>query len=90
MPQAQSTWKRARALSGRSHCPRRPPGRSLAEPSRLQRPRRIARQRGLHELSAHELRQGAERLGVDFDEHLGIVIAALTERQEELIGGGKA
>ncbi len=33
-----------------------------------------------------ELRHGAEALGVDFDEHLQIVIAALTERREELLG----
>jgi putative nucleotidyltransferase with HDIG domain len=32
-----------------------------------------------------ELRQGAEELGVDFDEHLTTVIAALTEHQEELM-----
>jgi putative nucleotidyltransferase with HDIG domain len=35
-----------------------------------------------------ELRAGAEELGVDFDEHLAIVIGALTERQDELIGVG--
>jgi putative nucleotidyltransferase with HDIG domain len=33
-----------------------------------------------------ELHRGAEELGVDFDEHLSVVIAALTERREELIG----
>jgi len=33
-----------------------------------------------------ELRAGAEALGVDFDEHLAIVIGALAEREEELIG----
>jgi putative nucleotidyltransferase with HDIG domain len=33
-----------------------------------------------------ELRQGAEELGVDFDVHLAIVIDALTERREELLG----
>ena len=32
-----------------------------------------------------ELREGAEELGVDFDEHLTIVIEALTTRQEELL-----
>jgi putative nucleotidyltransferase with HDIG domain len=32
-----------------------------------------------------ELRHGAEDLGVDFDEHLEIVIGALTDRREELI-----
>jgi putative nucleotidyltransferase with HDIG domain len=31
-----------------------------------------------------ELRNGAEELGVDFDEHLAFVIAALEERAEEL------
>jgi predicted hydrolase (HD superfamily) len=35
-----------------------------------------------------ELRAGAEDLGVDFDEHLAIVIGALAERQEELMGVG--
>ena|SRR5947209_5425951 len=33
-----------------------------------------------------ELRRGAEELGVDFDEHLGVVIEALQERREELLG----
>ena len=32
-----------------------------------------------------ELRHGAEDLGVDFDEHLQIVIEALTERREALL-----
>ncbi len=32
-----------------------------------------------------ELRRGAEELGVDFDEHLQIVIEALTERRDELL-----
>ncbi len=32
-----------------------------------------------------ELREGAEELGVDFDEHLAIVIAALEERSDELM-----
>ena len=32
-----------------------------------------------------ELRDGADDLGVDFDEHLSVVIAALAERQEELV-----
>ncbi len=35
-----------------------------------------------------ELQAGAADLGVDFDEHLTIVIGALTERQEELLGVG--
>jgi putative nucleotidyltransferase with HDIG domain len=37
-----------------------------------------------------ELRHGAEELGVDFDEHLQIVIDALTERREELIPAADA
>ncbi len=32
-----------------------------------------------------ELREGAEALGVDFDEHLAFVIAALGERSDELL-----
>ena len=32
-----------------------------------------------------ELLEGAEALGVDFDEHLSIVIAALAEKQDELM-----
>jgi putative nucleotidyltransferase with HDIG domain len=32
-----------------------------------------------------ELREGASELGVDFDEHLAVVIGALAERQEELL-----
>ena len=32
-----------------------------------------------------ELRRGAEELGVDFDEHLAFVIAALEERADELV-----
>lgn len=35
-----------------------------------------------------ELRHGAEDLGVDFDEHLTIVIGALAERQDELMPVG--
>ena len=31
-----------------------------------------------------EMREGAENLGVDFDEHLAFVIAALEERSGEL------
>ena len=34
-----------------------------------------------------DLRRGASDLGVDFDEHLAVVIGALAERQEELLGG---
>jgi predicted hydrolase (HD superfamily) len=37
-----------------------------------------------------ELRAGASELGVDFDEHLQIVIDALTERRDELLGGESA
>jgi predicted hydrolase (HD superfamily) len=33
-----------------------------------------------------ELRRGAEELGVGFDEHLQVVIGALTERRDELLG----
>ena len=36
-------------------------------------------------VSREDLRQGAEELGVDFDEHLAIVIAALAERRDELL-----
>jgi predicted hydrolase (HD superfamily) len=32
-----------------------------------------------------ELRRGAEDLGVDFDEHLGVVIGALEQRSDELL-----
>jgi putative nucleotidyltransferase with HDIG domain len=37
-----------------------------------------------------DLRRGAEELGVDFDEHLAVVIAALEERADELALGGRA
>ena len=37
-------------------------------------------------VNREELVRGAEELGVDFDEHLRIVIGALTERQDELLG----
>ncbi len=36
-------------------------------------------------VNREELRRGAEELGVDFDEHLTIVIAALAEKQDELM-----
>ena len=36
-------------------------------------------------VSREDLRLGAEELGVDFDEHLAIVIGALAERAEELM-----
>jgi putative nucleotidyltransferase with HDIG domain len=35
-----------------------------------------------------DLHRGAEELGVDFDEHLQLVIAALTELQAELVPAG--
>ena len=36
-------------------------------------------------VNREDLRQGAEELGVDFDEHLSVVIGALAERQDELL-----
>ena len=39
-------------------------------------------------VNREELRHGAEGLGVDFDEHLTIVIAALAEKQDELMPPG--
>src|SRR5580704_5892473 len=39
-------------------------------------------------VNREELAHGAEELGVDFDEHLKIVIDALTERREELFATG--
>jgi predicted hydrolase (HD superfamily) len=36
------------------------------------------------------LRRGAEELGVDFDEHVATVIAALADRADELELGGRA
>jgi putative nucleotidyltransferase with HDIG domain len=36
-------------------------------------------------VSREDLRAGAEDLGVDFDEHLSFVIAALAERRDELM-----
>ena len=36
-------------------------------------------------VNREELRHGAEDLGIDFDEHLEIVIGALTERRDELM-----
>lgn len=35
-------------------------------------------------VNRHEVRAGAEELGVDFDEHVAFVIAALSERADEL------
>ena len=37
-----------------------------------------------------ELRRGAEELGVDFDEHLGVVIGALAAKSDELMGAETA
>jgi putative nucleotidyltransferase with HDIG domain len=37
-------------------------------------------------VSREEVRRGAEELGVDFDEHLAFVIAALQESDEDLVG----
>jgi predicted hydrolase (HD superfamily) len=37
-------------------------------------------------VSRDDLYGGAEELGVDFDEHLTVVIAALAERRDELMG----
>jgi putative nucleotidyltransferase with HDIG domain len=39
-------------------------------------------------VNREDVRRGAEELGVDFDEHLEIVIGALADRREELMGGG--
>src|ERR671911_566968 len=41
-------------------------------------------------VNREELREGAEALGVDFDEHLAFVIAALEERADELELNGSA
>jgi predicted hydrolase (HD superfamily) len=41
-------------------------------------------------VNREELREGAENLGVDFDEHLSIVIAALAEKQDELMPAGSS
>jgi putative nucleotidyltransferase with HDIG domain len=41
-------------------------------------------------VNREELREGAEKLGVDFDEHLAFVIAALEERSDELELHGSA
>ncbi len=39
-------------------------------------------------VNREELRHGADELGVDFDEHLTIVIGALAEREDELMPAG--
>ena len=41
-------------------------------------------------VNREELRHAAEDLGVDFDEHLEIVIGALAERRDELMPAGAA
>src|SRR5688572_7614226 len=41
-------------------------------------------------VNREELREGAELLGVDFDEHVTVVIGALEERSDELGLNGKA
>jgi len=40
-------------------------------------------------VSRDDLRRGAEDLGVEFDEHVAVVIAALAERADELELGGR-
>jgi putative nucleotidyltransferase with HDIG domain len=39
-------------------------------------------------VNREDVRRGAEELGVEFDEHLEIVIGALADRREELMGLG--
>jgi putative nucleotidyltransferase with HDIG domain len=41
-------------------------------------------------VSRDDLRAGAAELGIDFDEHVATVIAALTERRDELMPAGAA
>jgi putative nucleotidyltransferase with HDIG domain len=41
-------------------------------------------------VNREELLRGAEELGMDFDEHLTIVIAALADKQDELVPEGAA
>jgi putative nucleotidyltransferase with HDIG domain len=41
-------------------------------------------------VSREDMRRGAEELGVDFDEHVATVIAALEERADELELGGRS
>ncbi|HEY2317786.1 MAG TPA: HDIG domain-containing protein [Solirubrobacteraceae bacterium] len=41
-------------------------------------------------VSREDMTQGAAELGVDFDEHLAVVIAALTERRDELMPAATA
>jgi predicted hydrolase (HD superfamily) len=40
-------------------------------------------------VNREELREGAEKLGVDFDEHVAFVIAALEPHARELGLGGR-
>jgi predicted hydrolase (HD superfamily) len=35
-------------------------------------------------VNREEVREGAEELGVDFDEHVALLIAAMEERADEL------
>jgi predicted hydrolase (HD superfamily) len=37
-------------------------------------------------VNREEIQRGAEELGVDFDEHVGVVISALEARSDELMG----
>jgi putative nucleotidyltransferase with HDIG domain len=39
-------------------------------------------------VSRDDLRRGAEELGIDFDEHVGVVIAALEGQRAQLMSGG--
>jgi putative nucleotidyltransferase with HDIG domain len=41
-------------------------------------------------VNREELHRGAEELGVEFDEHLSVVIGALAERESELMGTDEA
>lgn len=41
-------------------------------------------------VSREDLARGAEELGVDFDEHVAVVIGALAEREDELLGRDEA
>src|ERR1700739_1764354 len=41
-------------------------------------------------VNREELLRGAEELGVDFDEHLTIVIAALADKEDELVPAGES
>jgi predicted hydrolase (HD superfamily) len=41
-------------------------------------------------VNREDLRRGAAELGVDFDEHLSVVIGALAQRQEALLPSPEA